>query len=150
MPNTVYVREFVGADAFVVPQNEAPKCFAIGFPPQGAISGFAIKQTGGTPVAAQCDLFNRQVCPLDAAGVSASVAPSGDEDLAKIVPSDELAVDSGQPLVQYWTNPYQYRNVEGSISVRPRRIYLRIDPTTPVDDTTWEVSITCEPASYNN
>ena len=145
----VYEREFlqVNGNALVVPQNEAPRTFEIGYPPEGELVKFIIKQVGGTNVAAQCRIYDRRVTPTEAPGASSSQIPSGDPEMHKIVPDSELAVMSGQVLEKHWNEGYYYRNNEGSYSVTPRRIYLEIDPTGPADDTIWEVILGCRPAT---
>lgn len=145
----VYEREFlqVTGNPLVVPANEVPRTFEIGFPPEGELVKFMIKQVGGTARAAQCHIYDRLVTPVHTPGFSESLTPSGDPEMHKIVPDSELAVTSGQILEKHWNDGYYYRNNEGSYAVPVRKIYLEIDVTSPVDDTTWEVILGCKPAT---
>jgi len=145
---TVYERTFTveQGTSIVVGTNELFNCFAIGFPHQGLLDKLIIKQVAGTNVAFTADLFDREVCAVGSSSQSASPASSEiDEDLARIIPT-QSQLTPGQALEFRSAEGHPYSNREGSISVPKRFVYLRINPTAPLDTTTWEVAIVCRPS----
>ncbi len=141
MSDRPYFREFTVAQGnpLVVPEDTEAVVFAIGFPQNGRIVSFSIRQVGGSDVAAQCNLFRNE--PPEFEDRDDPTDPAhGARALIRIVPTDQLAVTSGTPLERRWDG-YYYMNSDGTTSVPVRRVYLEIEPNDTSEDTTWEVAI---------
>lgn len=132
--------------ALIVPADESPRCFIIPFIPAGLLKKLIVKQAGGTPVAFKVNLYNAHVVATEEPGVSSSLVPEDiDKDLCKIIPEQEQTTP-GAAMSLFSEDGFAFRNTMGTHSDPRRELYLEIDPTTPSDDTTWEVAIAAIPA----
>lgn len=142
----IYKREFARATGthLILPAGETEQCWALGFPPEGKITRFILRQAGGTDEEATVNLFDRQVCQLGSGSqVSLAEADAMSLELARIIP--EQTMTSGDTLeLREVDGPFSYRNREGSFSVPVRAIYLHISVAANIDGKQYELALECQ------
>jgi len=135
----------LGGDALVMPAGTKTLCFALPFMHACAITKFIVQQAFGTAVPFVVNLYNRQTCDV-LAGSSSSLRPAADvpPELAKVVPTQTQVVP-GAAMELFHADGYSFRNMEGSLSVPVRLIYLEIAVDNSDEETHWEVALGCRP-----
>jgi hypothetical protein len=127
----------------LVPAGENPKMFALDYPPAGLITKVIVKQVGGlgTLVPFTVNLYDAQVGGINSEGNSESLDPSSlDKDLAKIIPTQTQST-GGSAMELFNPDGYSYRNKAAGLAKPERKIYIEIDPQTPLVDSQWEVAL---------
>jgi len=142
----VYSRKFVEADStqLYLPAGELNQCWAVGFPPSGAITRLIVRQSAGTAVAFTLNLLDRAACDVGSGeSVSIESADPVTRSMAAIIP--EQSVTSGSELALRAGvadgGPWTYQNREGSFSVPVRAIYLHVVVAANADGKEFEVTI---------
>jgi len=107
--------------------------FPLNFPHACKIKKFVVRQATGTLVPFEADLLN-----------SASVPVASGESLWKVLPTQVQNV-AGNAVEMFDTEGYTFTNMDGTISVPIKKIYLRLQLLSdPGEVTYWEASIAGE------
>jgi hypothetical protein len=111
---------------------------------EGLLQHLAVQQTGGTNKAFNVDVLNSaQPYPVGNNANALITSPVCVVALCRIVGQQTHASADGLPLELFDADMgYGFNNVDGTIVNPQQFIYVVIYPTSSVDQTTWDVSIT--------
>jgi len=108
----------------------ASEVFSLDFPQEAVIKKLTVQQLSGTDIAYTVALYNKDI--------SSSTA---DESVKHTVIPDQSAL-AGDSVSLFQIN-YLHKNMEGTLSVPTRKIYLKMTATAAGAET-WDVAIAGE------
>lgn len=120
-------------------------CWEIGFPPEAQIKRLLIKQTGGTLVNFNVEVFNaKRACQPNSSSAGDPDGPTGpelcvaDPDLYRVF--GPVGGTAGKLLEISDSVGKAFRNQDGTYTLPVRKIYVQITPEGS-GDATWDIAI---------
>jgi hypothetical protein len=128
-----------------MPAGTKKLCFGLKFMHACMLTKVVVKQAAGDAMGFTINIYNRQTCDV-LSGSSSSSQPAADvaPELAKVIPTQRQNVP-GSAMELFHPDGYSFRNMEGSLSVPVRVIYLEIEVDDPTNESQWEVALGCRP-----
>ena len=129
----------------VMPAGTQSLCFALPYMHAAMITKLVVKQVDGTPTPFSVNLYNRQTCDVYPSSSSSSApASSISPEVCKVIPTQRQGVP-GLAMELFHPDGYSFRNMEGSLSVPVRQIYIELILDEHAADSVWEVALGCRP-----
>lgn len=145
MSSNVYEKQWTeaGGDALDLPDGVGMRTFALPFPATFEITKLICQLVQGTNSGFTLEIFNVPTADFveDYGSDSSSVSEgtSAADELARVVPV-QTAVD-GLISVFNTGTPWSFRNMEGSLTVPGKRIFVRVTADGQVGDNIFELAI---------
>jgi len=145
MDQTNYERQFAVAlgNQLVLPAGEKKFCWAIDLTGAFNVEKLIVIQHPGdaAQVGFSCMLYNRQVCDIAEGSHSSSYPASGvTPAIAEVIPWQTAAAGAASRLFE--PEGYNFRNMEGSLTLPVRKIYFELVlESVQAVDTNWEVAL---------
>ena len=146
---TNYERVFsaAGQNPLSLPAGERSLCWKIDFPASADITKVVLIQWpfDPAPIGFAINLYNRQVCDIvSGSHSSSSPASAMTKQLAKVLATMNAA--AGASVEMFNDHGWMFRNMEGSLTLPVRSIYVEIIVNAAqAVDTIWELALGARP-----